>query len=157
MKTIMIVLLAVTSNFLFAQQQITWVGGTPGKENRWEEPKNWDAQRVPDENSKVLIKTCYSGHNAQPIINTSVDVASIELQDGARLTINGQAKLIIDGTYTYSQGIVNYGGHIINEGIIQLNEIANTENLTMLDSSSGSGKILFDGILVDSETVISDK
>ena len=68
MKTLIIAILTFSTSLIIAQNTVTWVGGTPGNETSWEEPKNWSDNKVPNENSVVIIKDFNSGHNAQPVI-----------------------------------------------------------------------------------------
>lgn len=123
MKNICFVFILFCSISAIAQNSSTWIGGTPGKETKWNEPKNWDTNRVPDENTHVIIKKTNSGHFAQPIISDQVQVAWIEIRQGAALNISASGQLIIDGTDTYSEGISIYGGTIQSTGKIILKNI----------------------------------
>ncbi|MCB0661765.1 MAG: hypothetical protein KDC24_03415 [Saprospiraceae bacterium] len=105
---------------LTAQSTITWKGGTPGKETAWNEPKNWDNHHVPSDLDKVIIRAENNGHFSMPIINESVTVAWIEIQSGASLTVAATGELIVDGSYTYSEGITLHGGSIFSDGNIVL-------------------------------------
>jgi len=102
---------------------ITWKGGTPGRERDWTEPKNWDANRVPDEDSQVIIKFWNSGHQAQPILKDEVQIASLDIYSNAELVVTPDGKLIIDGEYTYSEGISIYGGKLSNKGEVVIKNI----------------------------------
>ena len=55
MKTLIIFLLTLSSSILVAQKSVTWVGGTPGSETSWDEPRNWSDHHVPNEFSNVFI------------------------------------------------------------------------------------------------------
>lgn len=143
MKTLIITALTLLSSLSFAQQVIEWVGGTPGKEQSWNEASNWSTNQVPDEYSIVVIKFKNTGHNAQPIIEQSVHVASIQIHSGALLTIDGGADLLIDGTYTFSEGLSNYGGKIDNAGIINLLNIGLSGRNDIYEMVAGSGHIQF--------------
>lgn len=124
MKYLIIIFIWVLGNItLFAQNTIVWKGGTPGKENSWNEPKNWDVNQIPGNNSHVIIRAINSGHQAQPRIETQVSVASIEIHSGSTLIIGEKGEVLLDGEYTFSHGIVNYGGKIINKGKIELRNI----------------------------------
>lgn len=118
MKKITLILLIFISISVSSQNKCIWQGGTPGRETMWEEAKNWSGQNLPDEYSLVIIKQINSGHNAQPVINKDVTIAGIEIHTGATLTILNNATLSIDGKYTYSEGLVSYGGEIINNGVL---------------------------------------
>ena len=108
---------------LSAQNSITWVGGTPGKETKWNEPRNWDSNRVPDENTHVIIQKTNTGHFAQPVVSDLVKVAWIEIRQGAELNIKASGQLIVDGADTYSEGISIHGGKIQSSGRIILKNI----------------------------------
>ena len=124
MKTSIILILAsLLTAFSQAQSSISWVGGTPGKETTWNEPRNWDDHKVPAEHDKVVIKKVNSGHGAQPVIESNVHIAWLEIHSGAKLAISEGSQLILDGAYTYSEGISIYGGDLYSEGEILFKDI----------------------------------
>jgi hypothetical protein len=123
MKTL-ITSLAICLPFLLSAQQVaTWTGGTPGKNTDWNEPRNWDIGQIPGPDTKVIIARSDNGHYAQPIISSPVQIAEIVLQSGATLTISATGQLTVDGTHTYSRGIVMQGGTLTNEGEIMFKNI----------------------------------
>lgn len=109
---------------LTAQTNIVWKGGTPGKETCWNEPRNWDADRVPCENDHVIIRAENNGHFSQPVLNGSTQIASMEIGSGAELRVSESGKLLLDGSATYSEGISMYGGKLVSEGEIVLKGIS---------------------------------
>jgi hypothetical protein len=124
MKNLLLLLLSAFLPLLMnAQTTITWKGGTPGQENQWNEPQNWDAHRIPNENDRVVIKMTHNGHFSQPVINTKVHIAWLEIYAGAELTLAPSGQLTLDGTYTYSEGISMYGGHLSSAGEIIFKDI----------------------------------
>jgi hypothetical protein len=123
MKTLFTILALCLPFLLNAQQTISWKGGTPGKTTNWEEARNWDKGRVPGPDTKVIIARADNGHYAQPVISSPVQIAELELQSGAELTINSTGQLTVDGANTYSRGIVMQGGRIIANGKILLREV----------------------------------
>ena len=124
MKPLLITLLSILAPvFINAQTSISWKGGTPGRETAWNEPRNWDAHRVPNEWDKVIVKMEYNGHFSQPVIDAAVQVAWLEIHPGAELTITSSGQLTIDGTFTYSEGISIYGGSISSAGEIVFKNI----------------------------------
>ena len=143
MKTLIIVLLTLTSSLAFAQNTATWIGGTPGNETNWNEPRNWSNYQMPDEDTHIIIKPLNTGHFAQPVISQPSEVASIVLYAGASLTIKHQGEVRIDGSQTYTQGILNYGGTLINEGLITLSDIQdfNSEHLHLTYKGGGDVNI----------------
>lgn len=122
MKTLIYVLSFFAITSLNAQTEMIWLGGTPGQETNWNQPKNWSTNQVPSEDDWVIIKSTNSGHNAQPIITTEVTLAGLEIQAGATLTIATKGELTIDGAMTYNHGILNFG-KITNSGMVS---VANT-------------------------------
>ena len=119
----MIFFFAMTTITASAQIKTEWIGGTPGKETSWNEPRNWSTNHVPDEFSCVVIKSKNNGHNAQPVLKEEVQVISIEVQTGAQLTITETGHLAIDVTETFSKGMMVFGGRIENSGEISLRNI----------------------------------
>ena len=82
---------------IIAQNTVTWVGGTPGKETKWEEPKNWDTNRVPDDFSNVVIPDVSSTTFALPVISEgTVEVNAIQ--------IHTQSKVIVKEILLYNHG-----------------------------------------------------
>lgn len=150
MKSILFLLFTLLVITSFAQQPVTWKGGTPGRETAWHEPRNWGNYRVPDESSHILIQALHTGHHAQPIIKDEVEVASITICTGATLTIENGGELTIDGSYQYTLGIVNQGGQLINEGIISLYQLAEEAPELTLTKMRGAGAIWVDEVQIDS-------
>ena len=120
MKAHLFLVLLLLTATAFSQKTSEWIGGTPGRENAWEEPRNWHNGHVPDAFSYVVIEAKNSGHHAMPILGTSTSVAQVVLRNGAELKITPSGSLEIDGTDTYSYGIVLHGGKVFNEGNVTL-------------------------------------
>jgi hypothetical protein len=141
MKTFAIFLFVLTTISLNAQFESNWrhvgasgfenvwLGGTPGQETNWDNPRNWSENRVPDEDSWVIVQNLNTGHHAFPIINSEVIISGIEVHAGASLKVAAAGELIIDGEYANNYGILNYGD-VINEGRIS---IFNTALCPVLD------------------------
>jgi hypothetical protein len=144
MKTLIIALLTLTSTIAIAQNTVTWKGGTPGNETNWNESKNWSNNQVPDEFTNIIIKALNTGHFAQPVVSENVEVASIEIQAGAKLTVTESGQILIDGIDTYSEGIVSYGGLLVNEGIINLVNIDGYKADNLQAMMEGNGLFLID-------------
>ena len=119
MKSFLTLTLAfICSLNISSQNTIHWLGGTPGHESEWNEPRNWDANRVPIESDKVIISNRNNGHFKQPVISGEVQIAWLEILSGGNLTISNSGILTIDGSNTYSEGISIYGGAIHSDGEI---------------------------------------
>jgi len=123
MKNLMILLFTLSTSLLTAQTICTWTGGTPGKENAWNEARNWDTNRVPDEFTFVVIQKVNSGHNAQPEIKQEIEIAGLDILNNAKLTILKNGNLKINGLYTATNGIQLFGGELINFGNLELSNI----------------------------------
>lgn len=81
---------------VFAQISTTWKGGTPGRANDWNCPKNWSNHTVPNAFSDVIIPDVSTTTMASPIIKTGrVEVNSLFLYTNASLTLEESAQLVI--------------------------------------------------------------
>jgi hypothetical protein len=115
MKTLIFSLLVLAMTASFAQQQVIWKGGTPGHETSWNEPRNWSTYQVPDEFSHVVIMPLHTGHHAQPVIDQEVEVASIQVHTGAKLTIKIGGEILVDGESSNPHELGLFGGVVILE------------------------------------------
>ncbi|MCC6460315.1 MAG: hypothetical protein IT260_07575 [Saprospiraceae bacterium] len=89
------VLIAITS--AFAQKNNTWRGGAPGHETEWSYFKNWSTGRVPNEFDRVLIPDVSTSSNDYPVIKAEkVEVLSLQIQQGAMLTLLSNAHLLAE-------------------------------------------------------------
>ena len=101
-----------------------WKGGTPGDENNWSNPRNWQSQEIPDYYHKVIIPNLSTTGNHYPIISTTVDpIASLTIEGGAKLIIYKKGQLLVDGKSVIDNGILNYGDIFI-EGQLLIENIA---------------------------------
>jgi hypothetical protein len=145
MKALLFVLLSFFTVLSFAQNTVTWKGGTPGNENNWYTASNWDKNVVPDQDSYVIIKRLNTGHDAQPLIDEEVKVACIELQSSALLTVTKKGRLVLDGSFSYSEGFQFFGGRIFNEGIVNFRNIDFANRDAIANWFYGKGKIFVNG------------
>lgn len=137
MKNLLIVLFTFCSSLLTAQITNTWVGGTPGKVNHWNEARNWSKNCVPDEFTIVIIEKLNTGHSAQPTIDKEVEIARIEIHNNAILIIEQNGVLRINNQNPSAQGIQTYGGQLINFGeIVLINIGGNLEINTYATNSN---------------------
>ena len=86
-----------------------------------------------------------------------MEVLSIKIHNGATLTISENAELLIDGEYTYTEGIISFGGQIINKGYIELRNIDNVSMASFLKYSNGDGVIVVNDKLLDNEGFVQVK
>lgn len=145
----MVLLLCLSTTLLYTQEVLVWKGGTPGKETSWNEAGNWDKNVVPGEDTHVIIKSLNTGHYAQPEISGKVIVTSIELQSKSLLKINESGTLIIDGTYTYSQGILIFGGRLLNNGTLSFNNVDVAPREIIALQEMNHGHFFIDGRLLN--------
>ncbi|HRO73927.1 MAG TPA: hypothetical protein PK611_09675, partial [Saprospiraceae bacterium] len=66
---------------------IVWTGNIS---NLWSDRCNWSNSRLPDEMSRVLIKT---GYTYAPEVDITTTIGSIRIEAGANLTILGGNQL----------------------------------------------------------------
>ena len=100
MKNLILFIFSLFASFILtAQTTITWKGGTPSKETVWNEVRNWDKHRLPNENDRVIIQPKNNGHFAQPIISGEAYAAWVEIYAGASLSVTKNGKLIVDGEH----------------------------------------------------------
>jgi hypothetical protein len=101
----------------YAQKTNTWKGGFPGKKNDWFCPQNWSTYTVPDEFSDVIIPDVSTSSFAPPVIvNSPVEINSLQMLDNASMTIAHDAVLIV---YDHIEGVtpskLNGGGNVIRD------------------------------------------
>jgi hypothetical protein len=155
MKTSITLLSMLTTTFLFAQEPVYWVGGTPGQKTSWHVARNWSNSRVPDTGTRVIINNPNTGHNAQPVISRPIEVLSIAIYNGATLQVTENGEILIDGTSDYSNGIQIVGSHLINDGNILMNNIDGHPDENLLSIIRGSGKLMLnEHLLKRSEVAI---
>ncbi len=65
---------------------LSWTGAVS---NAWETPGNWDCNAVPDAGTDVFVKS------GTPVINSAVEIRSLNLSASAQLTINSGKSLRI--------------------------------------------------------------
>lgn len=98
MKILIIIAITFSTTFLFAQKTVTWIGGTPGSETSWDQPKNWSNHHVPNEFSNVIIPNISTSTFSNPVITKgTIELNSLQVESTAKLTIDKMAKLIVYG------------------------------------------------------------
>lgn len=124
MKNLLIIILTLSATFTYAQQTVTWKGGTPGKETSWNEAKNWSNNRVPNIFSDVIILDVSTSTFSTPIIKSgTIELNSIQITSNAKLTVGENAKVIV-----YSHAVGLYKENLNIEGtFIVMGEIENAE------------------------------
>ncbi len=113
------ILLCFVANAIIAQN--SWIGGTPGAESEWSNPKNWSENKVPDwSDESVIISDVSTQSGFFPIISNEVaEIPHLRLEGNSTLTIAKNGKLIINGSDTYNFGILNVGS-VINYGYVSI-------------------------------------
>ena len=103
MKNLLIAILTLSATITFAQQTVTWKGGTPGNETNWNEAKNWSNNRVPNIFSDVVIEDVSTSTFSTPSIEGGIiELNSIRITSNAKLTVGVNAKVII---YSHTEGL----------------------------------------------------
>lgn len=79
-----------------AQERSVWKGGKPGRANDWKCAANWSTNQVPDAFSDVIIPKTTGPLQNYPVIRSGrIEVNTLRIQCGARLTIAENASLSI--------------------------------------------------------------
>ena len=119
----------------FTQNDVNWIGGTPGLENAWNEPRNWSKYRVPDAFSDVIIPDVSTTTRAYPHIPQGmvVELSSLLITSGANLSLEQGAQLII---HEYQFGLENEHLNILGSIIIRPGDAA--ENAIGLTPEPGT-------------------
>ena len=141
------------TSFITAQNTVTWIGGTPGQETNWDEPRNWSTNHVPNEDSNVVIALSNSSHNAQPIIKNDVEVVSIQILSGGNLTVSEYVKLTVSGAYNYSEGISLHGGNLTNNGTINLVELDVEVTAEYFNKNENTGIVLVNNVAQNTSNI----
>jgi len=142
MKTVKIIISIVTllvsiSSSLSAQTTATWIGGTPGRTTDWNCANNWKENRVPDENSQVVIP---ADRYYYPVLVADVDpIDALLVQSGAEITLTHSANLTILGSSGRMDGMMLFG-NIENEGTLDLRFDTGNGTVTM-SRIKGSGMV----------------
>ena len=104
MTRLLIAICTLLTTTAFAQQTATWKGGTPGKENVWNEARNWSNNKVPNEFTDVLIEDVSTSTFSAPVIESgTIELNSIWMTSNAQLTIEATANLVV---YGYTEGLL---------------------------------------------------
>ena len=109
----------MTTSIAFTQN--SWIGGTPGAEQDWNNPNNWSEKQVPDWSDEIVeIQDVSAQSGYFPIIYQKAGpIGHLNLAEGATLTIKEKGKLVINGAITNNYGIIN-SGLLINHGKISI-------------------------------------
>ena len=156
MKSLFLILSMLFTFSLFAQNTVSWLGGTPGKETDWSEAKNWSNHKVPDEFSNVIISPRNSGHQALPTIQGDAEALSIEIHSGASLLISKDALLTIDGEGAFTRGIQVLGGSFVNNGNVDLRFIDQDIVVSLAHQCKGKGMIKNDAEIIRCQGTLAD-
>ncbi|WP_243635886.1 LamG-like jellyroll fold domain-containing protein [Hymenobacter edaphi] len=114
---------STTQSFAVTQPTIThvWTGATS---SIWSIAGNWSPAQVPNANSDVVIG---SGLARYPVLNGVVQpVRSLQLSNGATLTVQNGGQLLVQGpltnagTITHINGLINVQGVLTNAGAFSL-------------------------------------
>lgn len=102
---------------VFAQRTHVWKGGKPGRSNDWHCAANWNNHRVPDEFSDVLIPRMLQESDNPVISDEGVEVNSMRICEGARLTVGNEGSLsILNPDYCIDVSRITVLGRLILPG-----------------------------------------
>ncbi len=147
-KTIALILTLCFSIYISGQDVAIFNG--EGGDDKWDNPKNWSTQQVPDENTTAIIPEAYtvkgprSGNNGVAAIENS---GTIELRSGVVIytdrldnigTIKAHNNTIMSSDLSPRKLIVNNTGEIIGSG-----SYSETGSITFsgINTFSNAGKI----------------
>lgn len=113
MRTLIVIVITLISTSALAQYTVTWIGGTPGSEHNWNEPRNWSTGSVPDAYSDVVIEPIDTSLSAYPVLGHAIELMSIEIQTDAILFMKEGASITLEDYVPYSRDLVSYGGTLV--------------------------------------------
>lgn len=103
-----------------AAAQSYWAGGTPGRENAWNEPNNWLLKRIPGPTDEAVIPHLCCDY--YPVISGDVGtISQLEVEGGASLTILKGGKLTVRTTEK-KQPAIFLTGMLFNYGMLILSD-----------------------------------
>src|SRR5690606_28299781 len=102
-----------------------WLGVT---NSNWNEASNWCGGVIPSTSTDVTISSLGVNY---PIVSGNVEVASITVEDGASVTVNGS---LTTGDITVANG----GNFVVSNGasLMQSEEAVNTGNISVHRNSN---------------------
>jgi len=116
-----------------------WNGGTAGNETNWNTANNWDDGRVPTSATDVIIP---AGSTYYPQISGLFSCLDMEIKDGATVTVQPGATMIINGDLNVGQG--GTGILVINGGTCNVTGVVTAFPGSAIDVING-------GVLNDNE------
>jgi hypothetical protein len=122
-----------------ATGQSYWAGGTPGRENAWDEPNNWLLKRVPGPADEVVVPHLCCDY--YPVISDNAGlVAKLEIEGGASLTILKGGKLTVGAGDL--QPDVFLTGMLFNYGTLILSDASDKKVGGMEEHLVNEGKLV---------------
>lgn len=124
---------------------ITWTGNDDAD---WDNPNNWSPTCVPTINNHAFIPAV----SRHPVISNEAVIRSLHVRSGARLEIEANGSLTINGFSTYgiffiSSGFMNQGS-ITNKGLIRLGSTSSVGNNGLWNegtfTNAAGGEIIID-------------
>jgi hypothetical protein len=116
-----------------------WAGGTPGAENNWNTPNNWDDGVVPSSVTSVVIPESASYYPGGP---GSFSCLDMQIKDGAIVAVPPGATLTINGNLVVGQG--NSGILVVDGGTCNLSGQIGLNPGSVVDLING-------GVMIDHE------
>lgn len=86
----------ITSGTMTAQ--VNWVGGFPGQETNWDNPRSWSDNHVTGWDNVVLISNQSTRGDFYPVINSNIEpIAYLMIENGATLTVTNYGRTELSG------------------------------------------------------------
>jgi hypothetical protein len=93
--SVVIFLIQIAPQSANAQIVNKWKGGTPGQETNWSCSRNWSLGRIPDVFDNVIIADVSTGSQKFPVIKSGlIEINQLHIQSGAKLTIEGNVRIL---------------------------------------------------------------
>ena len=112
---------------------VTWVGNTTA----WSLSSNWNPAVAPSSCTDVVVIPTTPAGGSWPVITSSAQVGSIEIQNGAQMTINSGQTLSVCGTWL--------GGSTSNASVLGTGAVV----MTGTAAQSISGKTSFINLIIN--------
>ena len=143
MRALLMPIALILISFSFIDAQNIWIGGFPGDETNWDNPRNWSLNKVPDLDKHVIIPDMSTHGSFYPVIDKEInEIPSLELGSNAKIEITKTGILTIDGSCDFDYGISGKG-NLVNNGLIRIN------NTGLAAIQNEDQNILFGHLVID--------
>lgn len=130
----------------------TWIGGVRRRPEDWSEPRNWFPSGVPSWTDKVVIGG-YGRHRCT-ISREVDDVSALSVLQGAKLLIDHEGRLAVDGLLADPLGFLGDSGLAV-AGILQVRGHLSLRNAA-LRGIRNTGLLVNEGHIYADATISTD-